>query len=79
MSWNYGAGLTSILGLVLLYPWAVALAAAAPYGRWVLAFGAAQLLVMADFGIGDGIVRQMGAMTRGGAGHLELRLSLIHI
>ncbi|GAB98187.1 O-antigen/teichoic acid export membrane protein [Kineosphaera limosa] len=73
MSWNYGAGLTSILGLVLLYPWAVALAGAAPYGLWVLAFGAAQLLVMADFGIGDGIVRQMGAMTRGGAGHLELR------
>lgn len=66
VSWNYGAGLASILGLVLLYPWAVALAGAAPYGLWVLAFGATQLLVMADFGIGDGIVRRMGAMSRDG-------------
>lgn len=73
MSWNYGAGLTSVGGLVLLYPWAVALAGAAPYGLWVLAFGATQLLVMADFGIGDGIVRQMGALSRAGATRAELR------
>ncbi|WP_068433645.1 lipopolysaccharide biosynthesis protein [Piscicoccus intestinalis] len=73
MSWNYLAGLTSIVGLVLLYPWAVTLAGAAAYGLWVLAFGGTQLLVMADFGIGDGIVRQMGALSRGGASHAQLR------
>ena len=73
VAWNYGAGLSSILGLVLLYPWAVSLAGAAPYGLWVLAFGATQLLVMADFGIGDGIVRHMGAMHREGEPPSQLR------
>lgn len=71
--WNYAAGFTSIFGLVLLYPLAIQLAGAEKYGLWVLAFGATQLLVLTDFGIGDGIVRQMGAMVREGASALELR------
>ncbi len=73
VTWNYAAGLTSIIGLVVLYPWAVGLSGAAAYGLWVLAFGATQLLVMADFGIGDGIVRQMGAMSRAGEPWAQLK------
>lgn len=73
VAWNYASGLAGIVGLVLLYPVAVQLAGARAYGLWVLAFGATQLLVMTDFGIGDGIVRRMGALARGGADRGELR------
>lgn len=73
VAWNYASGLAGIVGLVLLYPFAVRIAGAEGYGLWVLAFGATQLLVMTDFGIGDGLVRRMGALARGGADHAELR------
>lgn len=65
--WNYGSGITSLVALVLLFPIAVRLGGAHEYGLWVLIFGVSQLLGMTDFGLADGVVRLLGAMTRDGA------------
>ena len=57
--WNYISGFTSVFGLLLLYPFAIAIVGAESYGLWVIAFSAIQLLTMSDFGLGTGIVRTL--------------------
>lgn len=57
--WNYVSGFTSVFGLLLLYPFAIAIVGAESYGLWVIAFSAIQLLTMSDFGLGTGIVRTL--------------------
>lgn len=71
--WNYLSGLSSMLGLVLLFPFAVRLGGAHAYGLWLLVFGATLLVSFADFGMGDGIVRSLTRLMRGGATEQELR------
>lgn len=57
--WNYVSGLTSVFGLLLLYPLAIHVVGSESYGLWVLAIGGIQLLTMSDFGLGTGIVRSL--------------------
>ncbi|NYE94600.1 O-antigen/teichoic acid export membrane protein [Psychromicrobium silvestre] len=60
--WNYFSGIASIVGLLLLYPFAIAISGAEAYGLWVLAFGAIQLFTLSDFGLGTGIVRLLAVI-----------------
>jgi len=61
IAWNYTSGLLSVFGLIVLYPLAVQAAGSNRYGLWVLCFNLIQLLVLADLGLGTGIVRTVAA------------------
>lgn len=78
IGWNYAAGLSSVFGLLLLYPMAVGIAGAKSYGLWVLAFGAIQLFSMSDFGLGNAIVRLLAAIPRDAA-HRAQRCSFVAV
>ncbi|MDO4919641.1 lipopolysaccharide biosynthesis protein [Kocuria sp.] len=76
--WNYISGFTSIFGLLLLYPFAIAIVGSDSYGLWVITFGAIQLLTMSDFGLGTGIVRTLTDLPDDAAHH-ERRRSFVGV
>ena len=71
--WNYVSGFTSVFGLLLLYPFAIAIVGSESYGLWVIAFSAIQLLTMSDFGLGTGIVRTLTDIPDDAAHHEQRR------
>lgn len=73
VTWNYTAGLASIVGLILLFPLAVQISGTVDYGFWVVCFSAVQLFAIADFGLGTGIVRMLGKMIGDGRDEKELK------
>lgn len=73
ISWNFASGIASIFGLLLLYPLAVRIGGAEPYGIWVLAFGAIQLFTQADFGLGTGVVRTLSKIKPEDSGRAARR------
>ena len=76
--WNYISGFPSVFGLLLLYPFAIAIVGAESYGLWVIAFSAIQLLTMSDFGLGTGIVRTLTDIPDDAA-HDERRRSFVAV
>ncbi|RLY92279.1 teichoic acid transporter [Kocuria tytonicola] len=76
--WNYVSGFTSVFGLLLLYPFAIAIVGAESYGLWVIAFSAIQLLTMSDFGLGTGIVRTLTDIPDDAA-HARRRQSFVAV
>ena len=57
--WNYASGLTSTVGLLVLYPFAARIAGAEAYGMWVLGFATVQLFTLLDFGLGTAVIRML--------------------
>lgn len=77
--WNYISGFTSVFGLLLLYPFAIAIVGSESYGLWVIAFSAIQLLTMSDFGLGTGIVRTLADIRDGDPGYRMRRRSFVGV
>ena len=77
--WNYISGFTSVFGLLLLYPFAIAIVGAESYGLWVITFSAIQLLTMSDFGLGTGIVRTLADIPDDDPGAHAKRRSFVGV
>lgn len=67
IGWNYIGGIANLGSLLVLYPIAASAASLEAYSNWLVCFSVVQLLLVADMGMGSGIVRHMSTLVAGGS------------